>query len=272
VKDGTVFTPNSIFTKTWRIENIGTCTWTGDYHLIFSSGDRMEGPDRISFTESVAPGESVVLSVELVAPDDPGRYRGFWQLSNADDNPFGIGGDAESPFWVEIRVIEADKYAYDFSANYCAARWRSDSGRLECPGNQEDDDGFAVLLDRPLIEKDRLENETALWTNPEDKEEGWIQGEYPKFDVEEGMRFLAVVGCLDDSQDCDIVFRLNYRIGEGNIQTLWEVREVYDDSISRVEVDLSSLAGEEVQFFLAVFTNGSPEDDNAFWLAPRIVD
>ena len=30
VKDGTVFTPDSLFTKTWRLKNIGTCTWTDD--------------------------------------------------------------------------------------------------------------------------------------------------------------------------------------------------------------------------------------------------
>ena len=272
VKDGTVFTPNSIFTKTWRLQNIGTCTWTGDYHLIFSDGDRMEGPRRLSFSESVDPGESVLLSVELVAPDEPGRYRGSWQLGTASGDPFGIGADAESPFWVEIKVIQPDKYAYDFAASYCAAKWRSDSGRLECPGNRADDDGFAVLLDRPVIEKGRLENETALWTNPEDKEEGWVQGEYPDFEVEQGMRFKAIVGCLDDSPDCDVVFRLNYRIGEGEIKTLWEAREVYDDTFTRVDVDLSPLAGEEVQFILAVFANGSPDDDQAFWLVPRIVD
>jgi hypothetical protein len=272
VKDGAVFSPNSIFTKTWRLKNIGACTWTGDYHLIFSEGDRMEGSRRISLSENVEPGETLDLSIELVAPDEPGRYRGYWLLSTATDDPFGINAEAEDPFWVEIKVVVADKYPYDFEANYCAAKWRSDSGRLECPGNEGDGDGFVQLLPNPVIEIDRQENEPALWTQPEDEDDGWIQGEYPVFKVEKDMHFKAVVGCLDDAEDCDIIFQLNYRIGDGQPQTLWEAHEVYDDAFTRADVDLSQLVGEEVQFILKVLTNGSSQDDRAFWLAPRIVE
>jgi hypothetical protein len=267
-----VFTPNSIFNKTWRLKNIGACTWTGDYRLVFAEGERMDGPSAISLSENVDPGETVDLTVELVAPDEPGRYRGYWLLSTASGDLFGISSNAEEPFWVEIKVIEADKYAYDFGANYCAAKWHSDAGRLDCPGESGDEDGFVLLVDRPLVEKERLENETALVMGPEDEEEGWIQGEYPEIEVEPDYHFKAVVGCMDDSQDCDLVFRLYYRIDDGNLQTLWEVREVYDDNLTRVDVDLSSLEGEQVQFVLAVLANGSPEDDRAFWLVPRIVD
>jgi hypothetical protein len=39
-----------------------------------------------------------------------------------------------------------------------------------------------------------------------------------------------------------------------------------------VDVDLSSLEGEDVQLILTVLANGSPEDDLAFWLVPRVVE
>jgi hypothetical protein len=272
VKDGTVFTPDSIFTKTWRLKNIGTCTWTGDYSLIFAGGDRMDAPRAISFSESVRPGETVDLSVELMAPGEEGRYRSYWQLADDAGNPFGIGSDAEDAFWAEIKVVKPDKYAYDFMASYCEAQWRSDAGRLECPGDQGDKDGFAVLLDNPVVEVNRLENETALWTRPEDVRDGWIRGEYPEFKVAEGMHFKGVVGCLDESPECDVIFQLNYRIGDGDLKNLWETREVYDDAYTKVDVDLSDLAGEKVHFVLTVLANGSPKNDNAFWLVPRIVD
>jgi hypothetical protein len=272
VKDGTVFAPNSTFTKTWRLKNIGTCSWTRDYRLEFASGERMDGPRAISMPENVDPGESVDLRVELIAPDEAGRYRGYWRLSTPSGVPFGIGSDTAGTFWVEIRVTQPDKYAYDFGASYCAARWRSDAGRLDCPGQSGDDEGFVRLVDRPVIEKDRLENESALVMSPQDTENGWIRGEYPELEIKRDYRFKAVVGCMADARKCDVVFQLNYRIGDGEIQKLWEAREVYDDSFTRVDVDLSPLEGEDVQLILTVLANGSPDDDLAFWLVPRIVE
>jgi hypothetical protein len=43
VKDGTTFSPGKKFTKTWRLKNIGACTWTDNYDLVFVSGERMDG-------------------------------------------------------------------------------------------------------------------------------------------------------------------------------------------------------------------------------------
>jgi hypothetical protein len=272
VVDGTVFAPNAIFTKTWRLKNIGTCSWTRDYRLIFESGDQMDGPRAIGMPENIDPGETVDLSVELVAPDEPGRHRGYWRLSTASGAPFGIGADTAGSFWVEVRVSEPDKYPLDFGASYCSARWRSDAGRLDCPGQSGDDEGFVRLVDRPVVEKDRLENEAALVMGPQDLEDGWIRGEYPEIEIKPDYHFKAVVGCMDDARKCDVIFQLNYRIGDGEIRTLWETREVYDDAYTRVDVDLSSLEGEDVQLILTVLANGSPEDDLAFWLVPRVVE
>src|SRR5258706_10212245 len=44
IPDGTIFAPGAQFTKTWRLQNIGTCTWTSSYTLVFSSGDSISGP------------------------------------------------------------------------------------------------------------------------------------------------------------------------------------------------------------------------------------
>ncbi len=41
VPDGTVMVPNYSFTKTWRLKNIGTCTWTPSYSVTYVSGDPM---------------------------------------------------------------------------------------------------------------------------------------------------------------------------------------------------------------------------------------
>lgn len=271
VPDGSIFPPNATFTKIWRIKNIGTCTWNDQYDIVFDGGDRM-GPKVFDFPEGrVRPGETVDIEVELTAPDNEGRHRSYWVFESNDNQVFGIGENAEDPIWVEIKVVSAGKYEFDFIANMCLAKWRSDAGRLDCPGSKGDPDGFVILLDKPEIEIDRLENEPALWTQPVDSRDGFIQGEYPEITVEEGSHFETVVGCLNDSQKCDVIFQLNFRSDEGGLQTLWEQREVYDGNFTRVDVDLSPLAGQKVQFYLTVLANGSPKEDRAFWLVPRIV-
>src|SRR5512140_2023784 len=44
IPDETVIDPGETFTKTWRIRNAGTCSWTPSYAVVFVSGNRMDGP------------------------------------------------------------------------------------------------------------------------------------------------------------------------------------------------------------------------------------
>ena len=81
--------------------------------------------------------------------------------------------------------------------------------------------------------------------------------------------FKAIVGCNGKS-DCDVKFKLNYRIEGGNEETLATWHEVQDGKFNRVKVDLNSLAGKKVQFILVVDANGSAKNDNALWFGPRI--
>jgi hypothetical protein len=156
VKDSTEFASYAVFTKTWRLRNIGTCTWTKDYSLVFVSGERMGGPQSIQLPGNVRPGETIDLSVELNAPGPTGKYRGNWQLRNASGILFGVGNGADGVFWVDVKVTQSDQYAYDFVANYCSARWLTDAGRLPCPKEKRTDQGYVVLVNNPKIEIGRL--------------------------------------------------------------------------------------------------------------------
>lgn len=101
VPDGASFEPGTVFRKTWRIRNSGTCTWDVGYRFMFLSGDRMSGPrsaplgslDRPSESSplfpTVRPGEEIELSVTLIAPSEEGTYTGEWQLLAPDGTPFG---------------------------------------------------------------------------------------------------------------------------------------------------------------------------------------
>lgn len=105
IEDDTEMAPGESFTKIWRIENVGTCTWTTDYEVVFFSGEIMDASPSQPLSGSVPPGSSIDISVNMVAPVQAGTFQGNWKLQNAEGEMFGIGPGGESPFWVRIRVV-----------------------------------------------------------------------------------------------------------------------------------------------------------------------
>ncbi len=271
ISDGTIISPGSSFKKTWRMKNIGTCTWTSSYALIFINGDGMNAPSSVSFPGTVYPGETVDLSVSLKAPAKKGDYRGYWKLRNASGLLFGLGAQADTSFWVDIEVLGPEYVAYDFVANACNATWESKSGVLPCPGPKDDNDGYVRKLTDPRMEDGTTKDKPGLLTGPNDTKNGWIQGRYPAINVKDGDRFLADINCQYGATTCDVLFRIEYETGSGKIKTLEEWHEVYEGRYSPVDIDLSFLEGKNIKFYLIVSANGSKGKDQALWLAPRIV-
>ena len=104
IPDGTVMDAGESFTKTWRLKNAGTCSWTPSYSVVFSDGDSMGGPATQAFTTTVNPGQTVDISINLKAPSTPGTYIGNWKLRNA-------AGVTFATFYVEIRVGGSGAFA-----------------------------------------------------------------------------------------------------------------------------------------------------------------
>lgn len=104
IPDGTKFAPGETFTKTWRLKNQGTCTWTSDYMLVFTSGDPMGGTTALRLPGNVYPGQTVDVSVTLTAPTKRGHFIGYWMLRNPSGLLFGYGDRASQAFYVEINV------------------------------------------------------------------------------------------------------------------------------------------------------------------------
>ncbi len=100
IPDNTVVARGASFTKTWQFKNTGTCPWTG-YTIQFDAGDRMGAPDSAPVPET-APGATVEVSMDLVAPTTDGTYTGFFTLHNAAGETLAIG--IEETFWVKIIV------------------------------------------------------------------------------------------------------------------------------------------------------------------------
>ncbi len=106
IPDDTLLEPGQSFIKTWKLVNAGSCTWTGSYSARFFYGDRMGAEESIPLGNSVLPGKSVELSVEMVSPLAAGTYQGNWKLSNPAGELFGIGSYGDAPFWVRIIVSQ----------------------------------------------------------------------------------------------------------------------------------------------------------------------
>jgi uncharacterized protein YkwD len=104
IPDGSNLTPGFSFTKTWRLMNAGNCTWTTAFKLVYAGGDLMGAVGAVPFPHDITPGEQVDITLELIAPQQPGTYQGYWMLKNAQGQVFGIGPNADDAFWVKIVV------------------------------------------------------------------------------------------------------------------------------------------------------------------------
>jgi len=267
--DGSAVSRGSPFTKIWRIKNVGTCTWTTSYGIVFVSGERLGAPNDVSLPGSVAPGQTIDIPVNMTAPNAEGRYRGNWKLRNASGILFGVGTAGDSNFYVDVSVSGFVVTGYDFVANFCDANWRNDSKNLPCPGSEGDKRGFVQMFDAPKME-DGNSRGPGLVTYPEQSNTGFIKGQYPAINVNSGDRFEALISCAYKANDCNLIFRLEYQIGNGNIRSLGQWQEAYEGRYYPVSIDLTPLRGEKVKFILTIFTNGSSHEDFALWVAPRI--
>lgn len=107
IRDDTEMAPGESFTKTWRLQNAGSCKWNRLYSLVFFSGNSMSAFQSAYLPGEVFPGQMVDLSVDMVAPLSPGIYQSNWMLADADGNLFGLGPNGDAPFWARIQVIQA---------------------------------------------------------------------------------------------------------------------------------------------------------------------
>ena len=88
IPDNTKLDPGQKFTKTWLIQNTGTCAWTTAYKLSFLDGTKMNGSDAF-VPQGVPVGNQTEISVPMNAPTSSGQYYGRWQMKDENGNVFG---------------------------------------------------------------------------------------------------------------------------------------------------------------------------------------
>lgn len=272
IPNGSYLPPDTPFTKIWRIQNIGSCEWYTNYYFIPVAGDAMGGA-LVQITTRVKPGQTIDISVPMIAPSLPGNYKGGWAL-RVGTLLFGDYSSNNSPFVVEINVGNPPGgVVFRFAENYCSAQWVSNAGNLPCPSKVNNRNGFVQYLKEANTEEG-FTFDTGLWTQPAFTPGGYIYGTFPGLPILAGDRFRAKVGCLSGATACNVKFSL-FAQQLGGLKTLvqsWV--EVFDGTATVIDIDLSAHAGMAVSFTLLVedigLTAASAQEARAFWLTPII--
>ena len=104
IPDNSKIKPNHRFTKTWRLKNTGTCTWTTAYSLVFAGGSQLSAAKKQALKKDVAPGKQIDLSIILTSPPKKGVYTSKWLLQSASGKKFGVGRKGKTAIFAKIVV------------------------------------------------------------------------------------------------------------------------------------------------------------------------
>ena len=93
------------FRKVWRLKNTGTCTWSRSYKVVSSGMFHMGGSQYAYLADTVEPGETADISMNLIAPVIYGNFESEYMLEDENGSRFGITGTRtkkEMPFWLKV--------------------------------------------------------------------------------------------------------------------------------------------------------------------------
>lgn len=120
--------------KVWSIQNTGSAPWPQPTRLVFVGGDLEPNSDAVSADRQCAtvpfagPGDVVHVSLELVVPDEPGRFRSTFRLQAPDGTRFG------PRVWISIVVPENTEQTQKEEA----ADAKPQAGRKQEPTEEEE--------------------------------------------------------------------------------------------------------------------------------------
>jgi hypothetical protein len=91
--DGAEVKAGKPFEKVWQVQNTGTCTWDDGFTAVQFTGDNFgdkaktwELTQKSDFT---APGDTLDIKIDMVAPGVPGEFTGCWRMKSDTGYFFG---------------------------------------------------------------------------------------------------------------------------------------------------------------------------------------
>jgi hypothetical protein len=99
--------PTRTYTKTWQLRNIGSCTWSSDYSVVYISGDQLGPNTSAKLPGAIKPGSYVNVSISLVMPNPTKTttYTSYFMLKSDSGEFFGIGQNGNGAFWAKVTIF-----------------------------------------------------------------------------------------------------------------------------------------------------------------------
>ena len=265
VPDGMTITPNTNITKSWYVTNSGTCTWNSGYKVIYHSGDEVGKKKEFDILEPgafIRPGESAVISAELIAPVKIGSsYSTYWAMKADTGEEFGAGPAntvyLSSNFRVEDRFI--------VTQNFGNLKCADDYGYFTCGVNSSDRSRGAVYYDEsPMLESGTWQGNAGIAVRPPAGENTTVRFEFGPLRFPRLSSFYTNFCCRPDTPQCDVQIRLYIREAGYPERLIQEIREWNDGYLGEWKYILDDIGiyDQDFTYILEVQTNGGSEDDD----------
>ena len=178
-----------------------------------------------------------------------------------------------TPDLLDLEEVDPARVAYDFVEEVCSAAWSTNATYLSCPGEPNEElGGYFEAADNTVVEGNLAVEAPVLIGQPG---RGYpvglgLFGKYPPFTVYPGDRFQAVIACQGDS-DCEVDFSLEYYPPGATRAVSWKWPHQAGGGPQQVSADLSSLAGQTIEFYLVLRPEDDLKDQWAAWIQPQIL-
>lgn len=266
VPDGMTITPGTNFQKSWYITNSGTCTWNSNYRVIYHSGDNVGQAKEFALLQPgyfIKPGESTVVSVDLIAPQElGGPYTTYWALKSPNGDEFAAGPAKNiylsSNFRVESQFI--------VTQNFGSLKCSDDYGYFTCGINQSDGSRGSVYYDStPMLESGRSPDTPAIAVRPPSGENSITRFEFGPLRFPRRSNFYTNFCCRPDTPSCDVQIRLYIReTGYSEERLILEIREWNDGLMGEWKYVLDDIGifDQDFTYILEVQSNGGADADD----------
>ena len=144
--------PNQAFVMEWEFQNTGTCTWDNEYSFRYRDGERIAFADNmpvIPLGNTVAPGQTFKVSIQMAAPGEVGRFESTYSFTNGEGEfitnlgVITVVGNTSSNG--SLAAPGELKYLYDCTSGSVVIT-------LEWQDRSDNEDGFRVYREGEKLE------------------------------------------------------------------------------------------------------------------------
>ena len=100
IPDGTVVERGKWITKTWELENYGTCAWNENYKVVWSDENYDNDQKLFDIGVNLQPGERGEISVSFPVVGDGSTHISF-VLASTEGETFGLGERGMGDLYIE---------------------------------------------------------------------------------------------------------------------------------------------------------------------------